>query len=429
MKRYLLPCLTVLILISLTASHAFADELSDLQQKISDAQAQQTRLQQEQKVIQAQIDAAEATGNTLSGTIKTLEATKAKLSNQLKVTQTQISSANLTIQKLTLTIADKQKEIDIHMEAIEDSLRQLSHYDQNSFLSTFLTEKNMGDFWQDESNLADLEDTLHNQIVALTAAETELNKQKDQKLAKKTELTGLQKELSGQKQTVQETQAAQTQLLALTKSQEVAYQKLLAQKQAEEKQFENLLFQYESQLKVTFNSSNFPAAVHSVLAFPLDKVRVTQQFGKTSDSGRLYSSGTHNGTDFGTPVGTPVKAVRQGVVKAMGNTDEQKGCYSYGRWILLEHDDGLSTIYGHLSSSIVTIGQTVTQGQIIGYSGGAPGAFGSGYSTGPHLHIGLYVTKAVQVSRYSASLNCKNVSIPISPPEGYLDPLAYMPSL
>jgi murein DD-endopeptidase MepM/ murein hydrolase activator NlpD len=122
-------------------------------------------------------------------------------------------------------------------------------------------------------------------------------------------------------------------------------------------------------------------------------------------------------------------APRGGVVKAMGNTDDQKGCYSYGRWILIEHDNGLSSIYGHLSAAIVSEGQIVTTGQVIGYSGGAPGAYGSGYSTGPHLHFGLFATAGVQVSRYTSSINCKGVSIPIANPQDYLDPLAYLPKL
>jgi len=152
-------------------------------------------------------------------------------------------------------------------------------------------------------------------------------------------------------------------------------------------------------------------------------------FGKTTDSGRLYASGTHDGVDFGTPVGSAVHAVRQGVIKGMGNTDEEKSCYSYGRWILIEHDNGLSTIYGHLSASIVTVGEQVIDGQIIGYSGGSPGAFGSGYSTGPHLHLGLYATQAVNIQIFSKSLHCQLVSIPIAPPNGYLDPLAYLPAI
>ncbi len=429
MNKLLVTSLVCLLLLGGMPLRSFADEVSDLQQKIADTQKQRAALLEEQKQLQVQIDEAQRQGKNLSSTIKTLEASKKKIDNDLKLTQSSINAANLTIQKLNLTIEEKEHQVSIHTKAIADGMRKLLTYDNGTLLSTMLSEKNLADAWQDQSNLTDLEDTLQKEIVALKNAQNELTKEKDQKLAKKSELSGLQKQLSGQKQTVVQTQSAQSKLLQDTKSQEAAYQKLLADNIARQKQFENMLFEFESQLKVSVNKSAFPTATHSVLAWPLDRIKITQQFGKTADSGRLYSSGTHNGADFGTPVGSAVHAVRQGVIKAQGNTDEQKGCYSYGRWILVEHDNGLSTIYGHLSASIVATGQTVKTGDVIGYSGGVPGAYGSGYSTGPHLHLGLYATQAIRVEQYSTSINCKGVSIPLSPPQGYLDPLAYMPGL
>ncbi|MBX4189530.1 peptidoglycan DD-metalloendopeptidase family protein [Candidatus Parcubacteria bacterium] len=429
MKRLFFISLVCLSFLAIVPARGLASEVADLQKKIADINTERQKLLEEQKQLQIQIDEAAKQGQSLSGTIKTLEASKKKIDNDLKVTQSSINAANLTIQKLTLTIGEKERQVDIHTEAIAEGVRRLYGYDKTSFLASMLTEKNLNDLWQDQSNLIGLEDTLNNEISALKSAELELNKEKDQKLAKKSELSGLQKQLSGQKQTVLETQTAKAKLLLDTKSQEAAYQKLLAQKIAQEKQFEDMLFQFESELKVALNPSSFPGATHSILAWPVDKVRVTQQFGKTADSGRLYASGTHNGADFGVPIGSAIHAVRKGVIRAQGNTDEQKGCYSYGRWILVEHDNGLSTIYGHLSSSIASTGQSVNTGDIIGYSGGTPGAYGSGYSTGPHLHLGLYATQAVKVAQYSTSINCKNTVIPLAPPEGYLDPLAYMPAL
>ena len=165
------------------------------------------------------------------------------------------------------------------------------------------------------------------------------------------------------------------------------------------------------------------------MGWPVDRINITQRFGITTDSGRLYASGSHNGMDLGIPVGSAVRSARQGVVWGTGNTDEQPGCYSYGRWIMVKHDNGLSTLYSHLSSTIVSSGQAVTKGQTIGYSGGTPGAYGSGYSTGPHLHFGLYATQATRLQLYTSSINCKKVVIPMADPKAYLDPLSYLPSL
>ena len=57
---------------------------------------------------------------------------------------------------------------------------------------------------------------------------------------------------------------------------------------------------------------------------------------------------------------------------------------NYGNYIILTHGDGYQTLYGHLSAFSIKRGQSVSQGQVIGKSGS------SGYSTGPHLHFGVY---------------------------------------
>ncbi|MBX4199970.1 peptidoglycan DD-metalloendopeptidase family protein [Candidatus Parcubacteria bacterium] len=430
MKKLLAILVT---LISLTlfslAGRTFADTVSDLQTKIQNAQVERKALQEEQKRLQAEIDTAAKSGASLQTTIKSLEAAKNKISNDLKITQTNINETNFKIQELTSNIDTKQKQISIHLEAISQGLKRLSDYERSNLLSDMLVQSDLSTLWEDKDSLISIQGTLDTEIHALQDAQKELGQEKEDKETKKAELGSLKTLLSGQKTAVEDTQTSKTKLLIQTKSEEISYRKLLLDNQAREKQFEDLLFQYESQLKVALDPSSFPSAKHSVLNWPIQTVKITQQFGKTSSSGRLYASGTHNGVDFGTPVGSIVATVASGVVKGQGNTDTQPGCYSYGRWILIEHDNGLSSIYGHLGASTVATGQKVAQGDIIGYSGGAPGAFGSGYSTGPHLHLGLYATQAVEIQTYSSSINCKNVAIPLAHPQGYLDPLAYLPSL
>ena len=78
----------------------------------------------------------------------------------------------------------------------------------------------------------------------------------------------------------------------------------------------------------------------------------------------------------------PVKIVDgDGTVLGTGNTDAIKGCYSFGRWVLIQHDNGLSTIYAHLATMLVSKGDAVSTGQLIGYSDT------TGYAVGPHLHF------------------------------------------
>lgn len=103
----------------------------------------------------------------------------------------------------------------------------------------------------------------------------------------------------------------------------------------------------------------------------------------------------HYGIDIAAPYGTPVKAAASGVVAYAGWFG------GYGHTVIIAHPDGFYTLYAHLSKYVVKEGQKVYQGQVIGYEGS------SGWSTGPHLHFGIY--KKVG--------NEKN----------FLDPLKYLP--
>jgi len=116
-------------------------------------------------------------------------------------------------------------------------------------------------------------------------------------------------------------------------------------------------------------------------------------------------------------------SVLPGVVVGIGNTDLYPGCYSFGKWIMVRHENGLSTVYGHLSVISVSVGEQVETGSVIGYSGN------TGHTTGPHLHITLYATQGVHIEKYVSSRGCKEVTIPLADIKAYLDPLAYFPTI
>ncbi|MGT2929837.1 RICIN domain-containing protein [Streptococcus dentasini] len=88
----------------------------------------------------------------------------------------------------------------------------------------------------------------------------------------------------------------------------------------------------------------------------------------------------HGGIDYAVPEGTPVHAARDGVVKIAGSGHSWMG-WQAGNAVLLQHADGMHTGYAHLSQIIVSVGEQVRQGQVIGYSGS------TGLVTGPHLHF------------------------------------------
>ena len=93
-----------------------------------------------------------------------------------------------------------------------------------------------------------------------------------------------------------------------------------------------------------------------------------------------YSSGKYHGAlDFPCPNGTSVYAVGDGVVEYAG------WHYSYGNYVKINHGNGITTILAHNSQLVVSAGQTVTQGQLVAYSGA------TGNVTGPHVHFEVRV--------------------------------------
>ncbi len=112
-------------------------------------------------------------------------------------------------------------------------------------------------------------------------------------------------------------------------------------------------------------------------AWPCNGIRwITSKFGGRQSPGGIGST-NHKGVDIGTPSGTPVLAAKAGKVSwASWNG-------GYGNCVIVSHGRGNSTLYGHLSSYNVKVGDMVSQGQVIAYSGN------TGNSTGPHLHFGV----------------------------------------
>ncbi|EPH87128.1 peptidase, M23 family [Enterococcus faecalis 06-MB-DW-09] len=107
---------------------------------------------------------------------------------------------------------------------------------------------------------------------------------------------------------------------------------------------------------------------NEAMSYPVMNPVVSSTFGPRGD-------GFHRGVDFAAPLGTPILASLSGTVIRSEYHE------SWGNYITIEHENGLTTLYAHNNQNLVTVGQTVAQGEIIASMGS------TGNSTGPHLHF------------------------------------------
>ncbi len=404
---------------------SFAEGASDIQRQIDEQTAQIAQLDKEIAQYQVELDAIGSKKKTLQNDLAQLNLLLKKSAASISATKNKISSTQLQIKQLAQGIAVKQDSINTDAAGLAESFRRLYESDTASLIVQVLASEDFAATWREVDAHKTLETAVGDQMSRLSAEKQSLTDVKKKTEEKRAELLSQQNTLLAQQGSLNAQKKAQNELLAETKSQESTYQAILAQKVAGKASFEAALNDLKAQYLQNVDPSKVPPAGKGILHWPLDKIRITQTFGQSSFAlSGAYNGKGHNGVDFGAPLGTPVKAALSGTVWATGNTDLYRGCYSAGKWIMIKHGNGISTLYGHLSQISVSTGQTVATGQIIGNVGA------TGYATGPHLHLSVYVTSVTKIMTFGEATNkvtaCANATIPITPPAGFLNPLAYL---
>lgn len=406
--------------------------VQELEGKIEDRNTQIEKLEGEIKQYQKEIEETGKQANTLQNTVKTLDVTNKKLGADIQITEKKITTANLSIEELSDEITLAEQKIEENLQAIAGTIRKLNMADDLSLVENLLTYNTVSILWDEIEALERFQTGIKAAVADLEILKGDFEEKRGKEETRKRELTGLKNTLSDQKRLVVENKQEKDSLLKQTKNKEAEYKKILDEKQQQKEIFERELSELESELRVTIDPNSFPKG-GAVFSWPFDTSRInpfkniTQLFGGTEFAKlnpQVYGRPFHNGTDFGMPTGTGVKAPLKGVVQDSGNTDAFPGCYSYGKWVLVRHANGLSTLYAHLSLIKVNTGEAVAEGQLLGYSGN------TGYSTGPHLHFTVYASQGVQVIRFGETkkvTNCADARIPVAPYGAYLDPLTYLP--
>lgn len=412
------------------ASNVFAQsEIERLQAQIEEKNERLSAIEQEIKQFEAALNEVGAEKSTLQSAINTLELERKKVLADISYTENKIDSTDLEIHKLTNEIGSAVGDIDASEAAIGEIIRSLNTTDDDSLIEVFLRHDNISEFWNEIEQLQTVRDAMSTQVEKLAALKEILENKRLSETERREQLEDLQRQYNGQRAILENNKAEKNSLLEETKSEEAAYQAMLAEKKAAREKLIAEVQNIESELQFILDPNTIPTKGSAVFQWPLENVILTQYFGYTkfalANQG-VYKNNMHNGIDLGTPTGTKVMSPLGGTVRATGNTDAVPGCYSWGQWILVDHPNGLSSLFAHLSAINVQAGQKVSTGEVIAFSGN------TGYSTGPHLHFTVYVSDGVQVKRFNefkAVTGCGSAFSPFAAVEAYLDPLDYLPPL
>jgi murein DD-endopeptidase MepM/ murein hydrolase activator NlpD len=417
---------TIAVVFLLCVPAFISAQSTDEIKKAIDAQNQQIdQLNKEIAQYQTQLDTTSKKKQTLQNTLDQLNLSIKKVTASVNLTKAQIDATQLQITQLENGIDDKQSSITNDKAGLGETLRRLNETESNPMATELLMSGSISMAWEDVDNYQTLQGAVRGHIVNLTEEKQQLTDVKTKREDKEKELLAQKANLVTQQGSLTATKKAQSDLLIQTKSQEVTYQKIIADKKAQEQSFEDALNDLQSQLQVAVSQSEIPTGGKGILHWPVDNVRITQYFGNTpfAQTG-AYNGKGHNGIDLAVPIGSTIKAALRGTVIGTGNTDSVRGCYSFGKWVMVKHANGLNTMYAHLSQISVYSGESVESGQVLGYSGE------TGYATGPHLHFGVYVSQATQIIKLGSATKsatpCATAVMPVAPLEGYLNPLNYL---
>ncbi|MDP3052515.1 MAG: peptidoglycan DD-metalloendopeptidase family protein [bacterium] len=378
----------------------------DLRDAINQKSAELQQIDSERQKILDNLNELNKESATIQKDIKKNDYQISQLNLSIKSSGITIEKLGLEIESLNSEIKDIGNKSDIEKQAIINLLRELNEKEGEGILNILLKNKSLTDTISETQNLLDLNTNLATEVATLR----QLHDERFQKLGdvsqKEQNQEAAKADSQNRKLIVQDQKAEQQNLLAVNKKQGSAYQQRIDELEKIQQAVGAEIDKIESELRAKIDPNILPVPRSGVLAMPLNldlKANLTQGYGCIVDSFARKSypacnegtgnGGFHNGIDIGVPVSTEVFAAENGRVIAVGNTDKycppvwygkKKYGGSYGKYIVIKHDNNLSTLYTHLSLQEVKVGDIVNRGVRIGYSGN------TGFSTGSHLHFTVY---------------------------------------
>lgn len=371
-----------------------ANELQ--QQKI----AKQKLLEAIEKKIaayQSEIKQAQGQANTLKNQINILNLQIAETQAQIEATSQKIDAANLEIAEVSGKIVKNEKDIATQKIILKGLLAEINDLDQRTPLEIALENSNFQDFLDQVQYATSIQEKSQETLSIIKQLKIDLEIREADLKKEKANLDDLLDQLDQTKVGLAQQQKSKQALLDQTRGQERAYQRLLAQSEDAEAQLEKEINDLDNAIAAKLGNTRLKA-IHGLLAWPM-KGTLTQGYGNTGFRSLGYSF--HNGIDIAAPAGTPIYAAGDGAVVATGS-----GSGAYGNWVAIKHDSGIFahtaivTLYAHMSSFRMRIGQSVQMGDLVGFEGntGNTTRLLYGPHRGYHIHFTVFDARGFGVT-------------------------------
>ena len=408
------------LVLSLVPTKAYAASSSEIRKQINGLQEKRTEMKSQMKELQDQYKANE-------DEISDIVARKNLIDQEIGLLHAQVDNINEQITAYGVLIADKQDELDAAQENYDNlneeyktRIRTMEEEGTLSYWEVLFKANSFSDLLDRMSMIEEIAasdnrrlEALDEATKAVATAQEELATEKADLEQTKEELNSTQAELDAKREeadgVIAELVAKGQEIEGLQDELESEDQDLLKQIAQMEKEYNAAKHQEWLAYMATYttvapattassgnggnsggnNGSSTPSSGGSWLR-PCSYTYMSSPFGfRTSPT--AGASSYHQGVDLAAPANTPVYASRSGIV----TTTTYSG--SAGYYVTINHGDGFSSIYMHLNNYVVSAGQAVSAGQLIGYVGR------TGIATGYHLHFGIayngaYVNPCAYVS-------------------------------
>ena len=377
------------ILLSYAPTHVSAEEaqIEELNQELEDQKRRINELEEKKERYKNTIDEKRSQASTLRNQIAILDAEVEKTTIDVQIKEREIDEQKLSILTTDAQIKRTERNIDENKEQLGEMIRTIHSLDKTSPLEILLTNTTLSDYFRSIDRNAQVQSGLQVNLQGLNTHNTEMLASKSEQESYKESLEVLKDEIEAEKDNLRGKQFVKADLLEETKSSERKFQTLLQQLRGEQEGINSDIVSIEKKIREMLASrereEGLGYLIGESLMWPVPKNKVTAYFHDPDYPYRHVFE--HPAIDIRAKQGTSTRAASSGYVARVKYDSGCTGSYAY---VVIVHGDGLSSVYGHMSKIYVSEDQFVRQGDAIGLSGAARGTCGSGrLTTGAHMHF------------------------------------------